>query len=164
MPKKEPAGSFFFCSGFSLVELVVIIVIIGVLSIFVTARMSDHGARTRAAYDELRTQVQYARRVAIAQRRTVCVHVGAAQSQLYYSNAAGDACPASAGVAAPAGEVPFTVVVPSGVAVTPATFQFDALGRQRSAAGALVAAPLVISLSGDGTHQFRIEHETGYVR
>jgi MSHA pilin protein MshC len=163
MPRKEPAGSFFHC-GFSMIELIVIIVVIGVLSIFVSARISGGVAQTRALYDELRAQVQYARKVAIAQRRTVCVHIAATQSQLFYSNAAGDACPAAVAVAAPTGEVPFTVQVPSGAAVTAATFQFDSLGRQRTAAGALVAAPLVINVAGEGAYQFQVQHETGYVR
>jgi MSHA pilin protein MshC len=143
---------------------VVIIVIVGVLSIFATARFSGSVERTRAFYDELGAQVRYARKIAIAQRRQVCVHVGAGQSRLFYSSGAGDACPGAAGVAGPTGDAPFTVVVPAGTAVTAATFQFDALGRSRSASGVLSAAPLVINVTGDGTYQLSVQHETGYVQ
>lgn len=148
--------------GFTIVELVVIIAILGVISVFVSARMSNTAERTRAVHDQLLSQVQYARKVAVAQRRTVCAHIGAPQSQLFY--AAGGNCPAAAGVAAPTGQVPFTVDVPGAVAVDAVTLQFDALGRPRSAAGALLAAQLVINVTGDGSYPITIDQESGYVR
>jgi hypothetical protein len=45
-----------------------------------------------------------------------------------------------------------------------ADFQFDALGRTRDAAGVPTAAPLVVTVSGEGSLQFTVEHDTGYVR
>jgi MSHA pilin protein MshC len=145
--------------GFTLIELIVILVIIGVLSIFVVTRMPDTAARTRAFHDELLSQVQYARKVAGAQRRAVAVRIDAAESLLCYNSAG-----ACNGVAAPSGQVPFRVAVPAGVAVDVATFQFDALGRPRSAANALLAAQLVVNVSGDGNFPLLVEHETGYAR
>ena len=112
----------FLLPRISLLELVVIIVIIGVLSIFVAARMRTTVEQTRAFYDQLLSQVQYARKVAVAQRRATCVHIDAAQSRLFYSNAAGNACPAATGVSAPTGEVPFTVPIPAGTTATAAVF------------------------------------------
>jgi MSHA pilin protein MshC len=163
-PKKEPAGSFFY-RGFSLIELVVIILIIGVISIFVAPRILDSVAQTRGFYDQLLSQVQYARKVAVAQRRAVCVHIGAAQSSLFYSNALGNACPATTGVAAPTGGAPFTLAVPAGVSpLNPVTFQLDGLGRPRTEAGVLTDVQLVVNVAGDGSYQFRVENETGYVR
>ena len=141
-----------------------ILVVVGVLSIFVAARMRTTVEQTRAFYDQLLSQVQYARKVAVAQRRATCVHIDAAQSRLFYSNAAGNACPAAAGVSAPTGEVPFTVPIPAGTTATAAVFQFDGLGRYRTAAGAATAAALVVSVTGDGNYQFTVEHDTGYVR
>jgi len=145
--------------GFTLIELVVIIVIIGVISVFVAARISDNTARTRAFHDELLSQVQYARKVAVAQRRPVFVRIDAVESLLCY-NAAG----ACSGIASPGGQVPFRVAVPAGVAVDVATFQFDALGRPRNAANVLLPAQLIVNVTGDGTYPVTVEHETGYAR
>jgi prepilin-type N-terminal cleavage/methylation domain-containing protein len=145
--------------GFTLVELIVILTIIGVLSIFVATRTPDVAARTRAFHDELLSQVQFARKVAVAQRRAVAVRIDGAESLLCY-NAAG----ACNGVASPSGQVPFRVAVPAGVAVDVVDFQFDALGRPRNAANALLAAQLVVNVSGDGNFPLLVEHETGYAR
>ncbi len=138
------------------------LLIVGILSVVAVARMSGGFATTRGVYDQLLSQVQYARKVAIAQRRAVFVRIGATQSRLCYS--AAGACSGGDGVPSPKGEVPFTVDIPAGTAVSTATFQFDALGRTRDAAGAATAAPLVVTVSGDGTLQFTVEHDTGYVR
>ena len=100
--------------------------------------------------------------MAVAQRRPVFVRVEPTQSRLCYS--AAGVCAAGDGVASASGEVPFRVAVPGGVAVAAVTFQFDGLGRYRDAAGAATTVPLVITVTGDSTLQFRVEHDTGYVR
>ncbi|OGA64143.1 MAG: hypothetical protein A3G81_01755 [Betaproteobacteria bacterium RIFCSPLOWO2_12_FULL_65_14] len=140
------------------------LLIVGILSVFAVARMSGGFASTRGVYDQLLAQVQYARKAAIAQRRPVFVRIGATQSRLCYS--AAGACSGGDAVSSPTGEVPFKVDIPAGIAVSVAApdFQFDALGRTRDAAGAPTAAPLVVTVSGDGSLQFTIEHDTGYVR
>ena len=134
------------------------------LSIFAASRFSGGVERTRAFYDELRSQVQFARKVAIAQRRVVCVHIGATQAQLFYATPAGDACPAAAGVPGPRGDVPFSVQMPSGTGVPATTFQFDPLGRYRAADGTATTMPLVLNVAGEGSYQVSVQHETGYVQ
>jgi MSHA pilin protein MshC len=143
-------------------ELIAVIVIVGILSVFAMARLNDGFATTRGFYDSLLSQVQYARKIAVAQRRAVFVRIEAGQSRLCYS--AAGACVGGDGVASSTGEVPFRVAVPSGITIGAVTFQFDGLGRYRDAAGAATAAPLLVTVTGDSTLQFRVEHETGYVR
>jgi Tfp pilus assembly protein FimT len=144
----------------------VIIVIIGVISIFVSARNSDATARTRAFYDELLSQVQFGRKVAVAQRGAVFVRITADQSRLCYS-AAGDCGPPTPAdaVASPTGQAPFRVAVPAGVTpLVPVTFQFDALGRPRDQAAVLLTTPLVLTVAGDGNYQITVQNESGYVQ
>ena len=143
-------------------ELIAVIVVVGILSVFAMSRLSGSFATTRGFYDQLLSQVQYARKVAIAQRRLVFVRVDAAQSRLCYS--AGGGCTGGDAVSSPTGEAPFRVAVPPGVTLGAATFQFDGLGRYRDAAGAATITPLVITVAGENTLQFSVEHETGYVR
>lgn len=145
--------------GFTIIELVVILTIVGILAVFVSARMSTSAEQTRAVYDKVLTQVQYGRKVAVAQRRAVFVRFEAGQSRLCYDNT----LLSCDGVASPTGEVPFQVAMPAGVTVTGTTFQFDGLGRPRDTGGTL-AATQVITISGDGNHPFTVEQETGYVR
>jgi MSHA pilin protein MshC len=163
--RKEPAGSFFYRRGFSLIELIAVILVVSIIAVVATVRFSGDYADMRAIHDRLLAQVQYARKAAIAQRRAVCVHIGGAQSRLFYSNGAGNACPAATGVAAPTGEVPFTVTAPGGMALAAVVspFQFDALGRYRTAGGGATAAPNVVSVTADGTLQFSVQNDTGYV-
>ncbi len=152
--EKEPRGSFFYARGFSLAELIAVILVVSVLSVVAVTRFSGGFATTRGFYDELLSQVQYARKVAIAQRRTVFVRIGGAQSQLCY-NAAGPCT----GVASPTGSVPFTLGIPAGVSATAATIEFDALGRYPAAGQLLVSVG-----DAEGSLSFRVEHETGDVR
>lgn len=139
----------------------VILTVLAILSALALARFPDNFARTRAVYDELLAQVQFARKTAIAQRRVVCVAIGAGQSQLVYGDASG--CPGP-GVAGPTGDLPFTVEIPANVNVTSSTFQFDALGRYRTSAGALAGSQLALSVTGDGAYQIVVWHDTGYVQ
>lgn len=62
--------------GFTLVELIAILVIVGIVSVFAVGRLSSIGSSTfsqRALYDKLTASIEYARKMAVAQRRYVCV-------------------------------------------------------------------------------------------
>ena len=144
-------------------ELIAVIVVVGILSVFAMARLNEGFATTRGFYDRLLSQVQYARKVSVAQRRPVFVRIDAAESRLCYTS--GGTCTGADAVSSPTGELPFRVAIPAGVGVAPAVvFQFDGLGRYRDAAGAATTVPLLVSVVGEGTLQFTIEHETGYAR
>lgn len=59
--------------GFTLVELVVIILVMGILSIVAMPRVFDNTLSERGAHDGFRVAMEYARRSAVASRRYVCV-------------------------------------------------------------------------------------------
>jgi MSHA pilin protein MshC len=152
--KKEPQGSFFYGRGFSLAELIAVILIVSVLGAVAMSRLGGGFATSRGFYDELLSQVQYARKLAIAQRRPVFVRIAGGQSSLCYNGAG-----ACVGVAGPNGATPFQVTAPAGVGVADTVLQFNP-------AGGLVAAgqATVTVTHPDGNLAFRVEHVTGYVR
>lgn len=154
--------------GFTIIELIVTMMIIGIMGVAVMSRFSDRGVfEAQGLRDETQSLLRYAQKAAIAQRRTVCVHFSANQAWLTIRNAAGStACEAhgapTAGapddetlLASPTGAVPFTVTAgtSTGYAPVPAAFHFDAAGRPSGSR----------TISITGADPVTVEAETGYV-
>jgi MSHA pilin protein MshC len=142
--------------GFTLTELVVVIVVAGILSAVIYNRVSVSDFKAEGSTDEVKAALRYAQKLAVAQRRNVAVTVsGATVSLCYYS--AG--CTAS--VTKPPTTDPFTVTAPA--TITPATtFYFDAQGRPTQTSGALLASATSLSVGG-GTRTVTVEAQTGFV-
>jgi len=65
-------------NGFTIVELVAMIVIISVISVFAIGQLGfTTGFAQKGVYDKVRAGLEYAAKAAVAQRRYVCVCVGA---------------------------------------------------------------------------------------
>lgn len=61
-------------TGFTLIELITMMIIVGILSVVALPRFADQGAfNSRGFHDETLSLLRYAQKTAIAQRRTVCV-------------------------------------------------------------------------------------------
>lgn len=147
--------------GFTLVELIMVMVITGILAVFVAPRFFDADVfRLRGFADQVQATLRHAQKIAIAQHRFVCVAFGANSVTLTYDTAAPSlthataTCPGS-DLTSPTGQTPYTVTGSSGVTLGGGTpFSFDALGRP-----SLVAAQ-TITVGGNGVI---VEAETGYV-
>lgn len=63
--------------GFTLIELVMTLIVIGILAVFVTARLDFTSTfDQKGVRDKTVAALQFARKAAVAQRRNVCVCVG----------------------------------------------------------------------------------------
>lgn len=155
------------CRGFTLTELIVTLVLIGVLAVFVAPRFAAMSTvRERAEYDKVLSAITYARKAAVAKRRYACISVSSTIVTLTI-----DANPPESTAAPFGGSCPFGTALdlPSRdqdcaasnqtcsryttISSTPGTFQFDPRGR----------ASATVSITVSGYPPITVEGETGYV-
>lgn len=137
--------------GFSLVELIVVLLVVSALAVVAIPRFfGKQDFQTLGFFDTAQSAVRYAQKLAIAQRRNVFVVVGAGSLSLCYDGGCAGA------VTDPTSGTPFVLVAPSGVSFAGASLSFDGLGRP-SAAVAFTVSDSEVSRS------FSVEAATGYV-
>jgi MSHA pilin protein MshC len=138
--------------GFTLTELVVVIVIASILSVVAISRINTQPFDTEGFANRAAAMVRYAQKTAIAQRRTVFVVISGNTLSLCYTDSG-----CGTKVHEPPGTNWFTYTAPSGVTLSNmATFSFNALGKP-STGGTL-------KVTGDVVRNISVQAETGYVQ
>jgi len=137
----------FIQQGFTLVELIVVILLIGILSISIAPRFFGVSSyEDRKAADELRTAFRHTQQLAMNRG-------GGVQLILTASNFTVQLTDGTA-LQSPAGIKPYQIKFPSNVTAGPAvTITYDGLGRPST------GATTTITL---GSQTVIIEQETGY--
>jgi MSHA pilin protein MshC len=155
--------------GFTIAELVIVMVIVGVLSAVALPRVFDQSEfAARGGRDFLASGLRYAQKSAIALRRSVCVDVAGSTVAATIAAAPGadQSCNAGAALAHPANGLSFADpanALPGGAAVTAAaSVIFDSAGRPLGAPSAPLAGAMTIVVAGHPV-PVSIEPETGLV-
>jgi len=140
-----------FQPGFTLVELVVVILLVGILSFVAMPRLfQTSGFTERNAAEEILTAFRYAQQLAMSRGGDIQVVVA---GNNYRVQAVG---PPIAIVTNPNGRGDYNVNLPGGITATNTTITFNTLGRP---------TPNVrtnITIGTSGAYTVRIEEETGY--
>lgn len=141
--------------GFTLIELIMVIVLVGVLAVFAAPRLLDSADfNARGFHDETLALLRYAQKTAIAQRHVVCITFTLTSATLRVDNDGSAGCEAN--LVGPKGDSPGTITARSGVSYSglPTAISFDALGQP--------SAVQTIQVQGVG-RSITVEAGTGYV-
>ncbi|CUI09231.1 MSHA pilin protein MshB [Janthinobacterium sp. CG23_2] len=169
--------------GFTLVELIVVMVIVGILGAAAAARYFDRAVYDAAAFTEqARALIRYGQKVAVAQNRPVYVRLDGNSVALCFVYQADGSCAADQRVvSASANNTASTNTLarcagstswacegnPPGVTYTcnPATafFSYDALGRPANVGAAAFTRMTMTVKSGASSVALVVEADTGHV-
>ncbi|MGA8863489.1 MAG: type II secretion system protein [Gallionella sp.] len=139
--------------GFTLVELIMTMMIIGILAVAVAPRLLGTTVfQSRGFADQVQATLRYAQKQAIAQHQFVCVTFTG--NSVTLTIGATTAC--GAPLLSASGQA-YPITAPSGIgfSAVPTAFSFNALGQPTN-------VPQTIYVSG-ATNGITIEQETGYV-
>ncbi|GAB2902677.1 hypothetical protein GCM10027046_34820 [Uliginosibacterium flavum] len=151
-------------SGFTLPELVITLVVIGIMAAVVVPRfVSQSEFDVFGVTEQTRSALRFAQKSAVAKRRNVCVTIDGNSLALTFGSSFDASCIGLTCTANPdnclknpgSGQ-PYVLPATAGISLTSANFSFDALGKP--------GGEQTLSVSGGTNAQtITVEAETGYV-
>ncbi|HTT10650.1 MAG TPA: GspH/FimT family pseudopilin [Burkholderiaceae bacterium] len=145
--------------GFTLVELIMVVLLLGILSFFAGSHLSDRNqANARGFAEQVASTLRFAQKAAIAQRRNIYVNIDTTARRV---RACLDASTSCASPLASPGGGSLDITGASGLTLTSGAtqFSFDALGRPS------FTSNLVLTSSANGsTFTVTVQTESGYVQ
>lgn len=154
--------------GFTLIELIMVMVMLGVLAVFAAPRIfNSDDFYARGFHDETLGLLRYAQKAAVAQRRTVCVSVSTsapASASLSIASATPGACDTalvSPNKTCTVSGIGSTACINARAGIsysTGAALTFNGLGQPSAS-----ATFQVNTLAGAAGNPIIVEAETGYV-
>jgi MSHA pilin protein MshC len=136
-------------SGFTLVELVVIIIVLGIISAFALPRFFNlNQYQQRAAYDEVASALRYAQKLAVGSGCAVQV-VFAGNTYALQQNVG--SCTVGPFATIAGHPVNFGVISGVNLISVPTTFIFDPMGRSTPAAAITVGGRIIQVVAETGT-------------
>lgn len=148
------------CAGFTMLELIIVILIAGILSFAALGRLNDADEVNAHGFaEQVASTLRFAQEAAVAQRRSIYVNINAATGAVYACLDSSSGC--TQPLAAPGG-ANLSVQAASGVAVSTNTAQFffNGLGQPS------VTSQVRIRSAASDSQQFSVtvEPDSGYVR
>lgn len=144
-------------SGFTIMELVAVMVIVAILAVSAVSCVERRSFDAAGFADEVRAQLAYGQKIAVASRRAVIATVAGNTVTLMMCPTFGAPCDTSLiPVASPQGEPTFVRGAPKDVTITPdVAITFNPQGAPDAGAALVV--------NGGVIHTVTIEAGTGYV-
>ncbi len=143
--------------GFTLIELVTVLVMLGIVSALALPRWSPSDSTVATQADRLARDLRHAQSLALSQGRRLTFDVQSAGSYRVTDNGGNT-------VTDPATRSPFSVSLENNVTLAGNDLEFDSLGRPLNA-GSLASGAQAFTLSGTArTATVTVSPVTGFVR
>jgi type II secretory pathway pseudopilin PulG len=160
--------------GFSFLELVIYIVIVGLLGAFAVLLYRPTDTKIRYQAERLRSDLRHMQMLATSWGQTVRLTTTSGNYSVACVSSGTGPCASSMvapctapSIIDPATGNRFCVPMDTGISLSPAaTFDVDALGRPRTSAGALLTTSTVFTLAATGspTYTLTVSPVTGFGR
>lgn len=139
-------------NGFTIVELVVVILIIGIFSVSVIPRFFNTSSyKNRLATDELMAALRYSQQTAMNRGGDIQFILTANNFTVQRSG--------GGSLRSPDGRIPYSKTFPDSITASPTTINFNALGQPINDAATLISSNIPLTV---GTSNITVEANTGY--